>query len=101
MPEIVSNDNSILESVALDAHRSLFKSPKLHPTSVHTIRWTDAIPRYRIGHWEKQEKIRHFHQTEPLLRLSGNHLFGVAVKDCIRVGREHAHHFIHTLSPKA
>ena len=100
MPEIVSTDDTQLQSIALDAHRILFNSPNLNPTSVHTIRWTHAIPRYGIGHWAMQERIHHFHQSNPFLRLSGNHLFGVAVKDCIRVGQEYAHHFIHTLSPK-
>lgn len=100
VPEIVSNEDVRLQSIALDAHRTLFQSPNLNPTSVHTIRWTHAIPRYAIGHWEMQKRIHHFHQSNPFLRLSGNHLFGVAVKDCIRVGQEHAQHFIHTVSPK-
>ena len=100
MPDIVSAEDSTLETVALQAHRTLFESPNLHPKSVHTIRWTNAIPRYGLGHWSLQERIRQFHLSTPTIRLSGNHLFGVAVKDCIRVGQEHANHFIHTLAPQ-
>lgn len=99
-PEMVSAEDSTLESIALKAHRTLFDSPNLHPTSVHTIRWKDAIPRYSLGHWALQERMHQFHHSTPSIRLSGNHLFGVAVKDCIRIGQEHANHFIHTLSPQ-
>ena len=100
LPEIVSAEDSALETAALEAHRTLFESPNLHPTSVQTIRWKNAIPRYGLGHWALQERIRQFHLSTPSIRLSGNHLFGVAVKDCIRVGQEHANHFIQTLAPQ-
>ena len=100
VPNVVSEPDAVLEAIALEAHRELFNSPNITPTSVRTIRWTNAIPRYSIGHWHLQERMRAFHNDHPTIRLSGNHLFGVAVKDCIRIGQEHANHFIHTLSPK-
>jgi|GEM_PF-6347221 len=100
-PEIVSTSDEHLQSLALQGHREAFDCPNLSPTNVRTIRWHRAIPRYSIGHWALQERIRTFHNTNPLIRLSGNHLFGVAVKDCIRIGYEHAQHFIHTVPPKS
>lgn len=100
VPSVVSEPDHVLEGIALEAHRSLFNSPNIVPTAVQTIRWTNAIPRYGIGHWRLQERMHAFHEAHSTIRLSGNHLFGVAVKDCIRVGQEHAKHFIHTLSPK-
>ena len=98
VPDIVFAEDSVLESIALEAHRTLFDSPNLRPTSVQTIRWKHAIPRYGSGHWALQERMHQFHRSNQTLRLSGNHLFGVAVKDCIRIGQEHANHFIHTLA---
>ena len=98
-PELVGESNQTLEQIALTAHRTLFDCPNLAATHVQTIRWERAIPRYKIGHWSLQKEISEFHRQQGGIRLSGNHLFGVAVKDCIRVGKEHAQHFLHTLSP--
>ena len=100
-PEIVTTSDEHLQSIALQGHREAFDCPNLSPTNVGTIRWRRAIPQYSIGHWALQERIRTFHNCNPSIRLSGNHLFGVAVKDCIRVGYEHAQHFIHTTPPKS
>ena len=99
-PDIVDASDSELQNIALQGHRDAFDCPNLSPSNVRTIRWSKAIPQYRIGHWALQERIRSFHDDHPSIRLSGNHLFGVAVKDCIRIGYEHAQHFIHTHTPK-
>lgn len=97
-PSLLEQSDVDLEKVALQAHRDIFQCPNLSPFQVHTVRWDKAIPRYQVGHWQRQQQCHQFHQSTPHLRLSGNHLFGVAVKDCIRIGKEHATHFISTLS---
>ena len=63
VPDIVFADDSVLQSISLEAHRTLFDSPNLRPTSVQTIRWKNAIPRYGPGHWAFQKRMHQFHQS--------------------------------------
>lgn len=92
-PNMIHLTDSELTEIVVSKHRSLFDSPNATPSFVQIIRWQNGIPQYTVGHQVRQQNIHNFHQENPTLRLSGNHIFGVSIKDCIRIGREHATDF--------
>lgn len=93
-PDIVQKSNQELMHLALKRHQQIFKSPNLQSQKSLVIKHPMGIPKYPVGHIKIQEQITQFHQEHPNIRLSGNHLFGVAIKDCIRNAHHIAQHFI-------
>lgn len=93
VPEMIDRTDEQIIEIALNKHRSLFHSPNATPSFVQVIRWSNGIPQYTVGHQVRQHAIQTFHEQNPNIRLSGNHIFGVSIKDCIRIGREHATDF--------
>ena len=98
VPSIVEESDTSLKAMALHHHQTLFKSPNLTPSFAEVIKWSQAIPQYNVGHLSIQDEVHQFHSQHPHLRISGNHLFGVAIKDCIRTSKEFSNHF--TQSPQ-
>lgn len=92
-PDMIHLTDLELQEIVLTKHRILFDSPNANPSFVQVIRWPKGIPQYTVGHQTRQHAIHNFHQQNPHIRLSGNHIFGVSIKDCIRIGREHANDF--------
>ena len=84
MPEMLNKSQQELQAQVLAHHESLFGKCQAAPLHCTVVKYQDAIPRYEKGHFSLQKEILSFHNQHPSLRLSGNHLFGVAVKDCIR-----------------
>ena len=84
VPEMMNKSQQELQAQVLAHHESLFGKCQKPPLHCTVVKHQDAIPRYEKGHLALQKEIEAFHQLNPSLRLSGNHLFGVAVKDCIR-----------------
>ena len=93
-PEEIHKDSQDLAAMVIEHHRRLFGFRGDAPLHYDVIKHPMAIPRYQKGHLHIQQEIRAFHQHHPTLRLSGNHLFGVAVKDCIRQSKESVSDFI-------
>ena len=83
-PEIMKKDQQELQKMVIEHHEKLFGSLRSPPLHITMVKHHDAIPRYEKGHLQLQQKITQFHMHHPTIRLSGNHIFGVAVKDCIK-----------------
>ena len=96
VPKIKEKDSQELQSLVLKHHEKLFGSLRTQPSYIKVIKHQNAIPRYEKGHLEIQNEIHQFHQQNPTIRLSGNSLFGVAVKDCIRQSKLSVHDFLET-----
>ena len=94
VPTIISKDNQELQDLVLRHHEKLFGSLKTRPAHMMVVKYKQAIPRYEKGHFEIQKEVRQFHLQNPTIRLSGNHLFGVAVKDCIRQSKKTVSDFL-------
>ena len=92
-PEVVTKSNQELMAIALKRHQQIFNSPNLQSTNTLVIKHPLGIPKYPKGHLQIQQYISQFHQKHPNIRLSGNHLFGVAIKDCIRNAHSISQHF--------
>ena len=62
------------------------------PPAAHTavFRHPRGIPQYTLGHRDRVARARGAEGRRPGLFLTGNHLEGVAVKDCVRDGERTA-----------
>jgi len=58
--------------------------------ATRVFRHPGAIPQYNLGHHERVATCRAAESRHPGLFLIGNHLDGIAVKDCIRAGEDTA-----------
>ena len=94
VPKMVEQSEQELQQLVLKHHERLFGPLQSPPIRFTVVKHRNAIPRYEKGHLAIQETISNFHQQHPTIRLSGNHLFGVAVKDCIRVSKEMVQNFL-------
>ena len=57
------------------------------PFADHRVfRHPSALPQYHLGHPERVSSLRETEADLPGLFLTGHHLEGIAVKDCIRAG---------------
>jgi len=92
-PDVVQKSNQELMHLALSRHQKIFDTPNLQHQRALVIKHPLGIPKYPKGHLKIQEAVENFHQSYPNIRLSGNHLFGVAVKDCIRNAKVISQHF--------
>ena len=91
-PDVLQWSEKEIQQRVFEAHQKLFGKTEHQALEVHVWKHKNAIPRYALGHDERQREIqRHIDQKHPHLSLLGNHLFGVGVKDCIRNGRDCAY----------
>lgn len=92
-PNMLDKTDMELQHISLEMHQKLFHSPLLQSQRQTVIRHRLGIPQYDTQHISLHEHVRELHKNYPHLRLSGNHLFGVAIKDTIRNSKEIATHF--------
>jgi oxygen-dependent protoporphyrinogen oxidase len=88
-PEVLSLSDADLLSKARSAAEALI-GPFPAFTDQRIFRHPDAIPQYHLGHPERVAALRLSEEGLPGLFLTGHHLEGIAVKDCIRTGESTA-----------
>jgi oxygen-dependent protoporphyrinogen oxidase len=80
-PEIVDwDDERLLQAVR--AELALVMGIQAAPAFHHIVRWTHAIPQYRVSHVEDVEWINERSRCYGGLFLGGNAYHGVALNDC-------------------
>jgi protoporphyrinogen/coproporphyrinogen III oxidase len=84
-PASVEDDDATLEEKVLGDLDRMFGLVGA-PSFVRIVRHARGIPQYTIGHAARVEAVRRAEQRHPGLYFTGNHLDGVAVKDCVRAG---------------
>jgi oxygen-dependent protoporphyrinogen oxidase len=83
-----ATDDVLLEGALSGCQALLGALPT--PSAIRIYRYPDAIPQYTLGHLERVQRVRDLEDREIGLFLTGNHLDGVAVKDCIRSAEQTA-----------
>jgi protoporphyrinogen/coproporphyrinogen III oxidase len=83
-PEVMGMDREQLLSATRSVHRKLFGTERAAPLQIEVFKHYQAIPIYEPGHHRRQLAVQAAQNRHPGLYFVGNHLFGVAVKDCIR-----------------
>ena len=81
---LAATDDDLLAQARSAAETLLGPFP---PFAAHRVfRHPKAIPQYHLGHLERVAALRETEESLPGLFLTGHHLDGIAVKDCIRAG---------------
>jgi oxygen-dependent protoporphyrinogen oxidase len=95
-PEIADLDEQTIHHKVENIHRDLLGlEGRMDAVDIHVH--TQSIPSYDIQHMRRQLAIRALQERHPGLYISGNHLFGIGVKDCIRNSykiAQQVHHYI-------
>ncbi|MEE2750200.1 MAG: protoporphyrinogen oxidase [Myxococcota bacterium] len=91
-----ASDEALLTRAQAGLESLLGKLPP--PTATRVHRYPKAIPQYTMGHLERVHSVRALEAQEHGLFFTGNHLDGVAVKDCIRSAEETANRVKQELS---
>lgn len=86
LPEAAAMDDQQLLCWTRKALSTFFGEEREAPTFVRIYRWRKALPGYRPGHLAHVRAVRAAEARHPGLFLTGNHLNGVAIKDCVRSG---------------
>lgn len=94
LPDMIQKDHQRLQALVLNHHEKLFGRLQAEPSYLEVVKHSQAIPRYEKGHFDIQNEITQFHRQNPTIRLSGNSLFGVAVKDCVRQSKASVQDFL-------
>ncbi len=84
-----------LVTIVDDALRRAMKIAGGKARSVATIRFTEGIPQYNLGHDRRLQAIETEIALHPTVTLCGNYLRGLSVGDCVRHARELAFRFSH------
>jgi len=84
-PEVANLDDQSLTRLALDAITAMVGRPP-PPDLVRVSRHPRGIPQYAPGHRARVALVRVEEARNPGLYFGGNHLAGIGVKDCARVG---------------
>ena len=83
-------DDKVTDRV-LDDLTAMFQShQRFQPDFTHVIRWSQAIPQYRLGHREQQAQVSQSLSDYPGVALIGNYRHGVSVNDCVIQGNQAA-----------
>jgi oxygen-dependent protoporphyrinogen oxidase len=81
---LAATDDDLLARARFAAETLIGPFP---PFAAHRVfRHAKAIPQYHLGHPERVAALRMSEEGLPGLLLTGHHLDGIAVKDCIRAG---------------
>ncbi|NOY25618.1 MAG: hypothetical protein GXP62_07070, partial [Oligoflexia bacterium] len=72
--------------------------PKGQPRMVHITRHAQAIPQYTRGHLHRVAVASQVQVRHPGLFLTGSHIDGPGVRDCVRHSTEVARKVRHFLS---
>ena len=78
-----------LRSAVEELHQKLFGAPAASDAHFY-VRHRQAIPCYGLQHPRLHQLVMEHHRAVPTLRLLGNHLFGVGIKDCVRNASQQA-----------
>lgn len=88
-PDLVELDDAALTGRVNAANQQLL-GPLPDPIHTAVYRHPRGIPQYTLGHLGRVERVRAAEGRLAGLFLTGNHLEGVAVKDCVRDGERTA-----------
>ena len=83
-PTAIEWDNQELIAKNRKLHTKFFGEELDQPIDIQVFKHHNAIPRYEVGHHQRQITIQSMQKCNPGIFFVGNHLFGVGVKDCIR-----------------
>ena len=83
-PNILQLSDVEIRTAVEVLHQNLFGIRQQQAMSISLIRHPQAIPCYGLDHPRLHQLVEDHHSAFPDLRLLGNHLFGVGIKDCIR-----------------
>jgi oxygen-dependent protoporphyrinogen oxidase len=92
-PGALDLDDAGLRSVVLGDVRRL-TGLEAEPDMVQVLRYERAIPQLELGHLERMDRVRAMVGRLPGLRLAGNYLGGVGMKDAVASGFEAAAHIV-------
>lgn len=81
-PEVIDYEEDAIQSIVEKELREMLKVERLEFLNI--TRWKRAIPQYTLGYGKYLELAQTFERENPGLFLTGNHLFGISVADCIR-----------------
>ncbi len=84
-PDVLNGSDDDLLARARGATEAML-GPLPAFTDPRVFRHPGAIPQYHLGHLERVAALRETEEGLPGLFLTGHHLDGIAVKDCIRAG---------------
>jgi len=79
-----SNDEATLRQL-MQEFMTILKI-RSFPKILHIQSWSEAIPQFEVGHYQKLQRIAEFERNNPLLHLAGNYISGVSVGDCVKYG---------------
>ncbi len=88
-PALLDLDDEDLVSRTRAANERLL-GPLPQATRTAVFRHPRGIPQYTLGHRERVARVRAAEARLPGLCVTGNHLEGVAIKDCVRDGERTA-----------
>jgi len=86
-PQVKDWSDEQVVACATAAHTTLFGTATKPPLETQVFRYDRGIPQYNLGHADRVQRAMAAEQL-PGLFLTGNHLHGIAVKDCARSGRD-------------
>lgn len=89
-PSTLDDDDDDLVRRTINAIERFLGKAKAPPRLTHVHRHPRGIPQYTLGHPDRVARIRELEARWPGLVLTGNHLDGVGVKDCVRDGERAA-----------
>ncbi|RMH05135.1 MAG: protoporphyrinogen oxidase [Aquificota bacterium] len=81
-PEVVEYEEEAIKSIVEEELKEMLRLDRVEFLSI--TRWKRAIPQYTLGYDRYIELAKTFEKENPGLFLTGNHLYGVSVADCIR-----------------
>jgi oxygen-dependent protoporphyrinogen oxidase len=67
------------------------------PSFVHVTRLPAVLPRYRVGHLERVQRIASLLAATPEIQLAGNAYLGPGIPDCIRSAQRAVAPILHAL----
>ena len=89
-PNVLQLSDAELRSAVEELHQKLFGARQQQAMRISLIRHRQAIPCYGLQHPRLHQLVMEHHRAVPTLRLLGNHLFGVGIKDCVRNASQQA-----------
>jgi oxygen-dependent protoporphyrinogen oxidase len=88
-PELLDLDDQALVAKVRAANEHLL-GPLPQASRTTVFRHPRGIPQYTLGHRDRVARVRAAEAGLPGLFVTGNHLEGVAIKDCVRDGERTA-----------
>ncbi|MCB0063556.1 MAG: protoporphyrinogen oxidase [Caldilineaceae bacterium] len=91
VPALLDLDDDALLAVVQEELRDLLQITD-EPIAHHIFRWPKGFPQADVGHLQLVDQIAA--ALPPTVALAGNSYRGIGVPDCVRQGKDAAHHIV-------